>query len=121
MLFSPSPRRKRLQLRISERRLLLMLGDALSVAAAVLIALGNGLMWPTFMAVLSRRAEGRIQGAVQGFASSLGAAASIVGLIAGGLLYTWLGAMAFAVPAVIIAGVALLALGARAPTSMASS
>lgn len=39
MLFSPSPRRKRLQLRISERRLLLMLGDALSVAAAVMIAL----------------------------------------------------------------------------------
>lgn len=39
MLFSPSPRRKRLQLRISERRLLLMAGDALSIVAAVFIAL----------------------------------------------------------------------------------
>ena len=39
MLFSPSPQRRRLQLRISERRLLLMAGDALSVTAAVLIAL----------------------------------------------------------------------------------
>ncbi len=39
MLFSPSPRRRRLQLRISERRLLLMMGDALAVVASVLIAL----------------------------------------------------------------------------------
>ena len=35
MLFSPSPRRKRLQLRLSERRLLLMLGDALAIVVAV--------------------------------------------------------------------------------------
>lgn len=39
MLFSPSPRRNRLQLRISERRLLLMFGDAMSVVASVLISL----------------------------------------------------------------------------------
>ncbi|MEQ8671723.1 MAG: sugar transferase [Aggregatilineales bacterium] len=39
MLFSPSPRRRRLQLRISERRLLLMFGDAIAVMLAVLISL----------------------------------------------------------------------------------
>jgi len=39
MLFSPSPKRRRLQLRISERRLMLMAGDALAVVAAVLISL----------------------------------------------------------------------------------
>lgn len=39
MLFSPSPKRRRLQLRISERRLLLMAGDMLAVLVAVLIAL----------------------------------------------------------------------------------
>jgi len=39
MLFSPSPKRRRLQLRISERRLLLMAGDMLAVILAVLIAL----------------------------------------------------------------------------------
>jgi exopolysaccharide biosynthesis polyprenyl glycosylphosphotransferase len=39
MLFSPSPKRRRLQLRISERRLLLMAGDALAIVASVLIAL----------------------------------------------------------------------------------
>jgi len=94
----------------------LLSGDMTMIyAAAMLIALGNGLMWPTFMAVLSRSAEGQIQGAVQGFASSLGAAASIVGLIAGGLLYTWMGAWVFAVPAAVIVVVALLGYAARAP------
>jgi exopolysaccharide biosynthesis polyprenyl glycosylphosphotransferase len=39
MLFSPSPKRRRIQLQISERRRLLMVGDVLVVSAAVLIAL----------------------------------------------------------------------------------
>lgn len=39
MLFSPSPKRRRLQLRLSERRLLIMAGDALAVVASVVIAL----------------------------------------------------------------------------------
>src|SRR5690349_9891831 len=39
MLFSPSPRRKRLQLQISERRLMLMAGDVLGVLIAVTIAI----------------------------------------------------------------------------------
>ena len=34
MLFSPSPTRKRLQLQISERRLMLMAGDVLGVLIA---------------------------------------------------------------------------------------
>lgn len=38
MLFNPSPRRSRIQLRISERRLLLMAGDALMVVLSVLIS-----------------------------------------------------------------------------------
>lgn len=39
MLFSPSPRRQRVQLRLSERRLLLMAGDAAAVVVAVFLAL----------------------------------------------------------------------------------
>ncbi len=39
MLFSPSRRRPRLQLRISERRLLLMAGDVAAVSMAVVVAL----------------------------------------------------------------------------------
>ncbi|MEM6460487.1 MAG: MFS transporter [Pseudomonadota bacterium] len=78
---------------------------------AVLIALGNGLMWPTFTALLSKQAGDRFQGAVQGFASSLGAAASIVGLIGGGLLYTWFGPWVFVLSACVIALAALMAAG----------
>lgn len=39
MLFSPTQRRQRLQLRISERRFLLMFGDSMAVVVAVLVAL----------------------------------------------------------------------------------
>ena len=50
---------------------------------ASLFSLGNGLMWPSFLAILSRVAGDKHQGAVQGFASSVGSAASIVGLLLG--------------------------------------
>lgn len=40
VLYPPASRRKRLQLRISERRWLLMVGDAAAVVVAVLIAMG---------------------------------------------------------------------------------
>jgi exopolysaccharide biosynthesis polyprenyl glycosylphosphotransferase len=39
MLFSPQARSRRLQLRISERRLLIMLGDVAAITAAVFVAL----------------------------------------------------------------------------------
>jgi len=83
---------------------LLLVGDTIIViyCAAMLIALGNGLMWPTVMAVLSRVAGDTYQGAVQGFASSVGAIASIAGLILGGFLYNWVGAGVFAVSAATI-------------------
>ncbi|MEX3007681.1 MFS transporter [Hoeflea sp. TYP-13] len=71
-------------------------------SAGALIALGNGLMWPTFMAMLSKQAGDQLQGAVQGLASSMGAAASIAGLIGGGLLYTWVGSWVFVFSAVTI-------------------
>lgn len=56
-------------------------------AAAVLFAVGNGLMWPSVLSILSKCAENDHQGAVQGIASSFGSLASIIGLIAGGILY----------------------------------
>ena len=77
--------------------------------AAGLVALGNGLMWPTFMTVLSKAAGPRLQGASQGFAQSAGAVASIFGLIAGGVFYVSVGAVLFPVAAVIILLSAVLA------------
>lgn len=62
--------------------------------AVVLFAGGNGIMWPSFLSVLSKRA-GDDQGVVQGFASSAGSLASIIGLIGGGLLFGILNANTF--------------------------
>jgi MFS family permease len=86
--------------------------------AASLIALGNGLMWPSVMALLSTIAGTRHQGAVQGAGGSVGAVASIVGLIAGGLIYTWLSGGIFVLAALVVIPVALITRGMRPPNSV---
>ncbi len=70
--------------------------------AAILFAVGNGLMWPSFLSILSKRAGYVYQGAVQGVASSFGSLASIVGLIIGGVLYNLIGGFTFLISAGII-------------------
>jgi len=70
--------------------------------ALILFAVGNGLMWPSFMSILSRRAGTVLQGAVQGVAGSFGGLASIIGLITGGILYDLLGGTTFLISAVVI-------------------
>ena len=62
---------------------------------AVFFALGNGVMWPSFMALLSNTGNADTEGAIQGFAGSAGSLASIVGLITGGFLYHSMGANLF--------------------------
>jgi MFS family permease len=71
-------------------------------AALVLFALGNGLMWPSFLSILSKRAGNAHQGVIQGVGSSMGSLASIIGLIVGGLLYNWIGSLTFLISAVVI-------------------
>jgi len=56
---------------------------------------GNGIMWPSFMALLSNAADDRYQGSVQGFASSAGSLASIIGLVSGAFLYKIMGVNIF--------------------------
>jgi MFS transporter, DHA1 family, tetracycline resistance protein len=83
--------------------LLLFTNDiVLYYIAAVLFAVGNGLMWPSFMSLLSKAAGKKFQGSVQGFAGSMGSLASIAGLIIGGVLYETLGAATFLISAGII-------------------
>ncbi len=72
-----------------------------------LFSLGNGLMWPSFLAILSRVAGDKHQGAVQGFASSVGSAASILGLLLGGILYQTFHGNTFLVSAVCVVAVFL--------------
>ncbi len=70
--------------------------------AVILFALGNGLMWPSFMSILSKRAGTVHQGVVQGVASSIGSLASIIGLVIGGLLYNSIGVTTFLISAGVI-------------------
>jgi MFS family permease len=70
--------------------------------ALILFAVGNGLMWPSFMSILSRRAGSKLQGAVQGVAGSFGGLASIVGLTLGGFLYNSIGVTSFIISAGVI-------------------
>lgn len=88
--------------------LLLGSSNTLLYGAAILIALGNGLMWPSAMALLSKYAGEHHQGAVQGYASSIGAIASIIGLILGGLLYNWIETWTFVTSAATILSVAVI-------------
>jgi len=82
----------------------------LTFLAALFFAAGNGLMWPSFLSLLSKQAGERYQGAVQGFASSAGSLASIIGLVLGGLLYEMIGAATFVVSGSVIVLVFLLSL-----------
>jgi MFS family permease len=77
--------------------------------AAVLIALGNGLMWPPVVALLSK-AAGEHQGAVLGLAGSVSAAASIIGLFFGGILYHHFTGWLFVLSAGFIFTVIILAI-----------
>lgn len=66
---------------------------------AVLFTVGNGLMWPSMMSILSKRAGTIYQGAVQGVAGGVTGVASIIGLTTGGLLYNAFGGLTFLVSA----------------------
>lgn len=77
-------------------------------AAAALFAIGNGLMWPSFMSILSYRAGIVHQGAVQGLAGSFGSLASIIGLTVGGILYSLFGSTTFVVSAGVIFATSIL-------------
>lgn len=91
--------------------LLMTAPDArLVFASAALFALGNGIMWPPVVSVVSRVAEARLQGAIQGLAGSAGSLASIVGLILGGVAYSAIGAGTFLIAAGLAYLAALLAL-----------
>jgi MFS family permease len=76
--------------------------------AVILFAVGNGLMWPSFMSILSRLAGSKLQGAVQGTAGSFGGLASILGLTLGGFLYNSIGAVTFLISAGVIFSIFLM-------------
>ncbi|WP_295717074.1 MFS transporter [Mucilaginibacter sp.] len=79
-------------------------------SSAFLFAIGNGLMWPSFIALLSNTGNGQVQGKIQGFAGSAGSLASIIGLISGAFLYHTLGSNLFLVTAAFMLLIAFAAI-----------
>ena len=76
--------------------------NVLLYVAAAMFAVGNGLMWPSVLSIISKVAGRDHQGSVQGFASSFGSLGSIIGLVIGGILYNFLGGSTFMVSAGVI-------------------
>jgi MFS family permease len=89
--------------------LLLIPGDLfLTYLATGFFAMGDGLMWPSFLSLLSKIAGKKYQGTVHGFAGGFAGLASITGLILGGLLYEILEGRAFLLAGMVIYTVFLL-------------
>ena len=83
---------------------------AVIYAGTILLAVGNGVMWPSLLSLLSKATARDTQGAVQGLAGSVAAVASVAGLVGGGLLYDALGARVFLLSSGIVALTAILGL-----------
>ena len=88
--------------------LLISLGEVYAVyMAAGFFALGNGIMWPSFLSLLSQAGEKKMQGTIQGYGESAGSFASILGMILGGLLFSWVGVSVFWISAFFLMAVGI--------------
>ncbi|TQD25403.1 MFS transporter [Methanolobus vulcani] len=89
----------------------LLFGNTLfTYVAAVLLALGNGIMWPSIQSMLARLAGDENQGLVQGVSGSVMSFAGIFGLIGGGFIYELVGIWSFLLTAAIIGCVVILSM-----------
>lgn len=77
-------------------------------AGCTTFALGNGLMWPSFMGYLAGLGGRNIKGAIQGFGTSMGSFASIIGLVVGGILFEYLTTTVFVIGAVVFFAITLI-------------
>jgi MFS family permease len=77
---------------------------------AAVLAIGNGIMWPSLLSLISKSVPERFQGTIQGYCGSLGSAASIIGLLSGGILYHQIGSGIFIFSALVIVMLFLISL-----------
>lgn len=87
--------------------------------AAGFFALGNGIMWPSFLSILGGLGNRGQQGSIQGISSSSGSLASIAGLTVGGVLYTTIGTTTFIIAGITFTLVCLLSVYLRSALSAA--
>ncbi len=76
--------------------------------AITILSLGNGIMWPSFMALLAKTGNQQIQGSIQGYGSSMGSFASMIGLLLGGFLFESITVSIFIIGAVLFFIIGLL-------------
>ena len=88
-----------------------MSNTAILYLAISFMSVGNGLMWPSFLALLSRTGPAYLQGAIQGYGNSMGSMASMFGLVLGGFLFEliktevfFLGTLVFGLIVLLMAG-----------------
>jgi MFS family permease len=78
--------------------------------ANTLLSLGNGLMWPSFLSLLSKTGNSTMQGAIQGYGNSMGSLASIFGLILGGIMFESINVIIFTIGACVFLVILILLL-----------
>ncbi len=83
--------------------------DAAVYVAAGLFAIGNGIMWPSYMSMLATLGPAHQKGAIQGVAAGIGSLASILGLLLGGMIYAQFQAATFIAAGVIFLPCVVLA------------
>ncbi len=79
--------------------------------ANTVFSLGNGLMWPSFLALLSKTGNKKNQGAIQGYGNSMGSMASMIGLVLGGILFESISTYVFILGGFIFLLITLLMAG----------
>ncbi|MEM1260520.1 MAG: MFS transporter [Bacteroidota bacterium] len=79
--------------------------------ANTIFSVGNGIMWPSFLALLSSTGTKRNQGAIQGYGNSMGSVASMLGLVVGGMLFESISTMVFVLGALVFLVITLLMAG----------
>ena len=89
---------------------------------AALYGVGNGLMWPSYLSMLSETGAASMRGRLQGVASSAGSIASVVGMLGGGAAFATLGRQTFLVAAAALAIAAFMfVIDRRSPVEVESS
>lgn len=76
--------------------------------ANTLLSVGNGIMWPSFLALLSATGTKSTQGTIQGYGTSMGSIASMLGLVIGGVLFESITTLVFTIGAGIFILITIL-------------
>lgn len=88
--------------------LLSMSNTAILYLAITLLSIGNGLMWPSFLALLAGTGPAQLQGAIQGYGNSMGSMASMFGLVLGGFLFELINTQVFFIGTILFSLIVLL-------------